>query len=156
MGFKSDQEGSKMGPKSDQEELSVQKHRKNGSGNHRLVVGAAVKAGLGRQLGPKTDQIGKQKRGFCVGGPRKIDFGSNSIIWDGLWIRFGTQIGSKTDPNRFQDRFWSDFQPHLEAKVGPNSVQNQFWNDWKSDFKTNTFSSPIWERFLVDFEARMT
>ena len=44
-------------------------------------------------------------------------------------------------------------QAENRPKIGPNSIQNRFKSDLKSDFKTNTVSKPILDRFSIDFEA---
>ena len=78
-------------------------------------------------------------------GPNWVQIGSK-IDWDGLWIQVGCA-------DRFQGPFPQQNAGHLGPKIGPNSIQNRFWSDLKIDFKTNAFSRPILERFLVDFEA---
>ena len=88
---------------------------------------------------PKWSKIGPKSV------PNRVQIGPK-IGCDGLWIQVGR-------PDYNKDQFPPQNFGHLEAKIGPNLVQNRFWSDLKSDFKTNTFSRLIFDRFLVDFEA---
>ena len=72
------------------------------------------------------------------------------MVRSGIQKAFGIQFRLRDAPEAQLD---SKTSPSWDPKLVPKSTQKPSKIDLESDFKTNSLSRPIWDRFSIDFRA---